>query len=169
MRQADRAGAMDEVPVGAVIVLDGKIIAKGHNLRELRQDVTQHAEIVAIRQASRKLKSWRLEHCSLYVTLEPCLMCAGAIIQARIGTLVFGTKDPKAGACVSIVRALDLPLHHSVNCIGGVCQEACEKQLKDYFAARRQHDRLIGSRAKRRHLAEEARQKRTDQSRVSPL
>lgn len=162
VRQAEHAARLDEVPVGAVIVKDGKIIARGFNLRESRQDVTLHAEIAAIRQACRKLKTWRLTGCSIFVTLEPCMMCAGAIIQARMEKVYFGTDDPKTGACGSVFQAFDLPLYHKVELEGGLLKSVCQKQLRDYFKIRREQDRLAGSRSSRKKAAEDLLKSKTE-------
>ena len=161
IRQAEFAARLDEVPVGAVIVKNRKIISRGYNLRENRQDATMHAEIAAIRQACRRLKTWRLNGCSLFVTLEPCVMCAGAIIQARIDHVYFGTEDPKAGACGSVFQAFDLPLNHTVSWKGGLLRTECRQQLKDYFSYRREQDKIAGSRSVRRKNAEKALQDNT--------
>ena len=133
LRQAEKARREEETPIGAVVVFGGRIIGRGRNRREKRQDVTEHAEMVAIRQASRKLGSWRLEQCTLYVTLEPCLMCAGAIIQSRISCLVFGAADPKAGACGSVTNAFELRFNHQVATRSGVLEYACSEILRAFF------------------------------------
>ncbi|MDP4180370.1 MAG: tRNA adenosine(34) deaminase TadA [Bacillota bacterium] len=123
-----------ETPVGAVIVLDGKIIARGHNKRESNQDPTLHAEIIAIKKAAKKLGSWRLTDCDMYVTLEPCPMCAGALIQSRIRNLFFGAFDPKAGAAGSVINILALEkFNHKVEVINGIMEDECSKILKDFF------------------------------------
>ena len=150
LREASKAARIGEVPIGAVIVRDGQIIARGHNLRETRQDVTLHAELVAIRKACRRLRSWRLDGCDLYVTLEPCVMCAGAIVQARVRTVVFGATDPKAGAVGSITNIFDLRQNHPVSWQSGLLKDACSQVLRDFFATRRQLDKAAGSRSKRR-------------------
>jgi tRNA(adenine34) deaminase len=137
--QAERALAHDDVPVGAVIVgPDGELLGAGHNERELLQDPSAHAEMLAIRQASEKLGTWRLLDTTLYVTLEPCAMCAGAIVLARIPRVVYGTADPKAGAAGSVLDILAEPrLNHRPNVVGGVLQPECAALLLDFFAARR--------------------------------
>ncbi len=123
-----------EVPVGAVVVLDGEVIGRGHNLREAAQDPTAHAEILAIRQAARHLGSWRLTNADLYVTLEPCPMCAGAIVNARLRRLVFGAYDPKAGAVVSLMNLVqDRRLNHTVEVLDGICQSECAGLLQEFF------------------------------------
>lgn len=153
LRQAEKARLLDETPVGAVIVCGGRIVGRGCNQRESRQDVTLHAEMTALRQACRRLGSWRLENCTLYVTLEPCIMCAGAIVQARIGEVVFGARDPKAGACGSLTDIFSLPQNHQVQTTGGVLAAECTELLKSFFKERRQLDKAAGSRAVRRSLA----------------
>lgn len=136
--EAQAAFAADEVPVGAVIVREGQMIAAAHNGREQLRDPTAHAEMVAITQAAAALESWRLEGCTLYVTLEPCPMCAGAILQARIETVVYGADDPKAGAVNSLFQLLsDSRLNHRTEVIGGVMAEPCGQILTDFFAAKR--------------------------------
>lgn len=132
--EAQRAYEADEVPVGAVVVHEGKIIGKGHNQIEVLQDPTAHAEMIAITAAANHLESRRLEKCTLYVTLEPCAMCAGAIIQARIPTLVFGAYDPKAGACGTLFNLVeDKRLNHQVHVVGGICDKESEELLKGFF------------------------------------
>jgi len=136
--QAQAALVADEVPVGAVIVHDGQVIAAAHNGREQLRDPTAHAEMVAITQAAAALDSWRLEGCTLYVTLEPCPMCAGAILQARICTVVYGAEDPKAGAVKSLFQLLgDARLNHRAKVVRGVMAEPCGQILTDFFAAKR--------------------------------
>lgn len=136
--QAQRAGEQEEVPVGAVVVYQDRIIGEGYNQRETLKDPTAHAEMIALTQAAAALQSWRLLDCTLYVTLEPCPMCAGAIIQSRLPRLVFGTPDPKAGACISLYQITDdSRLNHRVNVTGGVLQEQCSTILKDFFALQR--------------------------------
>ena len=137
--RGEQACALGEVPVGAVIVQEGEIVATGFNRREIDQDPTAHAEIIAIREASSKLRSWRLNHTTLYVTLEPCAMCAGAMIQSRISRLVFGTFDPKAGACGSIGDVLSEPrLNHRVKVHSGVLAGECRAILQNFFQELRQ-------------------------------
>ena len=132
--EAAVAESLAEVPIGAVVVLDGQIIGRGHNLRETSNDPTTHAEMIAIQQAAKKLKSWRLLDCTLYVTLEPCVMCLGAIILARIPQLVFGCRDPKAGAVGSIYNlAEDERFNHQVAVREGVLQQECSTQLSHFF------------------------------------
>lgn len=134
LKEAKKAYEKDEVPVGAVIVKDGKIIARAHNLKETKLDTTCHAEILAIKKASRKLNSWRLENCEMYVTLEPCSMCAGALIQSRIKKVYIGTMDYKTGACGSVFNLLeDYTFNHKVECETGILSKECEKILQDFF------------------------------------
>lgn len=133
-REALKAYRKLETPVGAVIVSDGKIIARGHNLREQKQDPTQHAEIIAIKKAAKKLGSWRLTDCDLYVTLEPCPMCAGLLIQSRIRNLYYGAKDPKAGAVGSVLDILAIEkFNHRVNVYSGIMEKECSLILKEFF------------------------------------
>lgn len=139
LAEAERAAALGEVPVGAVIVCNGDIVATGHNRKEAG-DPTAHAEIVAIRQAAEQMGDWRLEKCTLYVTLEPCLMCVGAAIQSRLSTVVYGAADPKFGAIASQLDALAYPWNHRPAVIGGVLADASADLLKAFFAARRQKD-----------------------------
>jgi tRNA(adenine34) deaminase len=135
---AGQAFEEGEVPVGAVIVLDGRIIGTGYNQREQLSDPTAHAEMIAITQAAGELGSWRLENCTLYCTLEPCPMCAGAIVQARISTVIYGTTDPKAGACHSLFEITNDPrLNHRAVVLGGVMQDECRAILQDFFAQQR--------------------------------
>ena len=134
LKEAKKAYDKLEVPVGAVIVKDGKIIARAHNLKETKKIATKHAEILAIQKASKKLKSWRLEGCQMYVTLEPCTMCAGALIQSRIDKVYIGTMDYKTGACGSVLNVLeDYKFNHKVECKTGVLKDECEKILQDFF------------------------------------
>ena len=136
--QAVAAQVHADVPVGAVVVRDGRIIASAHNERELSGDPTAHAEVLALRAAAAAVGSWRLDGCTLYVTLEPCAMCAGAIINARIGRVVFGATDPKAGAVRSLYRVADDPrLNHRATVEGGVLADEAGALLKAFFAARR--------------------------------
>lgn len=134
LNEAKKAYNKLEVPVGAIIVKDGKIIAKAYNEKEKRKDTTKHAEILAIQKASKKLKTWRLYDCDMYVTLEPCSMCAGALIQARIRKVYIGTMDEKTGACGSVLNLLeDFKFNHKVEVQYGICKNDCEKILKDFF------------------------------------
>jgi tRNA(adenine34) deaminase len=139
LAEAQRAAAEDEVPVGAVIVHQQRVIASAHNQRESLRDPTAHAEMIAITQAAQALGSWRLEDCWLYVTLEPCPMCAGAIVQARIPWVVYGAADPKAGAVDSLYRLLDdARLNHRCQTISGLLAEPCGAILSQYFRAKRE-------------------------------
>ena len=134
LKEAKKAYEKLEVPVGAIIVKDGIIISRGHNLKETKTDTTKHAEIIAIQKASKKLKSWRLENCEMYVTLEPCTMCAGAIINSRIKKVYIGTSDPKTGACGSKLNLFqDYKFNHQVEYEKDIMQKECEKILKDFF------------------------------------
>ncbi len=138
LEEARRAMEDGEVPVGAVVVYDGEVIARAHNLREGLQDPAAHAEILALREAARKLGRWRLTGATLYVTLEPCAMCAGALVLARIDRLVYGADDPKAGACGSIFDIVREPrLNHRMEVLYGVLEEECRSVLKEFFANRR--------------------------------
>lgn len=134
LKEAKKAYDKLEVPVGAVIVKDGKIIARAHNIKEEKKDTTKHAEILAISKASKKLNSWRLTDCEMYVTLEPCSMCAGALIQSRIKKVCIGTMDEKTGACGSVLNLLeDYTFNHKVEIETGILQEKCEELLKQFF------------------------------------
>ena len=134
LKEAKKAYDKLEVPVGCVIVKDNKIIARAHNLKETKFDTTKHAEILAIQKASKKLKSWRLLDCEMYVTLEPCSMCAGAIINSRIKKLYIGTLDPKTGAAGSVLNLFtDYPFNHKVEVETNILKPECEKILKDFF------------------------------------
>jgi len=134
LKQAQKAYDKLEVPVGAVIVKDGKIIARAYNQKEEKQDTTNHAEIMAIKKASKKLGSWRLLDCDMYVTLEPCSMCAGALIQSRIRKVYIGTLDEKTGACGSVLNLLnDYKFNHNVEVETGVLKDECEGMLKKFF------------------------------------
>ena len=138
LKQADYAAVIGEVPIGAVVVRQHRVIGTGHNLRELSQDAVGHAEIFAIHEACEALHSWRLENCDLYVTIEPCLMCAGAIINARIRHLYYGAPDPKAGAVDSLYHVMnDHRLNHQVKVTRGIYGDLAAKKMKDFFRARR--------------------------------
>lgn len=138
LSEAAKAFEVDEVPIGAVIVKDGIVIASAFNLRETLKDPTAHAEILAIRRASEVLDRWRLTDCELYVTLEPCSMCAGAIVLSRIRRLIYGAPDPKVGACGSIMDVLGNPaLNHKVDVKSGIMKDECSNILKDYFRLKR--------------------------------
>lgn len=138
IREAKKASIYDEVPVGCVIVKDGKVVARAYNKRNRNDDVFGHAEIIAIKKANKILKSWRLENCDMYVTLEPCIMCAGAIIQSRIRNIYFGAYDVKGGAFGSTIDVSILKnLNHHPFVYGGVLKEECSELLKSYFEKKR--------------------------------
>ncbi len=134
LSRAKAAEKCDEVPIGAVIVKDGKIIATGRNMRETKRNALHHAEIIAIDRACKKLGVWRLNDCTLYVTMEPCPMCAGAIVNSRIKRVVFGCYDKKAGALGSVFNLSEYPLNHKYEITGGVLEEECAGILSDFFA-----------------------------------
>ena len=134
IRQAKKAEALMEVPIGCVIVFEDKIIARGYNRRNTDKNTISHAEMNAIRKASRKLGDWRLEGCTMYITLEPCQMCAGAIVQARIPRVVIGSMNPKAGCAGSVLNLLEMKeFNHQVQVTRGVLEEACSQMLSDFF------------------------------------
>ncbi len=138
LREAERAAEHDDVPVGAIVAHDGEVIGVGHNERELKGDPTAHAEIIALREASERLGSWRLEATVLYVTLEPCAMCAGAIVLARVPRVVYATGDPKAGACGSVLDVTgEQRLNHRPQVDSGLLADEAAAQLREFFAARR--------------------------------
>lgn len=140
--QALKAQSIDEVPVGAIVVLDGKVISRGYNIRNKSQNATSHAEHIAIEKACKKLKTWRLEGCELYVTLEPCPMCAGAIIQSRIPRVYFGAYDPKGGCFGSCVNFREIEgFNHYPEVEGGVLEDECAQLLKDFFKSKRKNNR----------------------------
>ncbi|QHS23858.1 nucleoside deaminase [Virgibacillus sp. MSP4-1] len=142
LNEAAKAEQADEVPIGAIIVKDEQVIARAGNLRETSQMAKGHAEFLAIEKANQVLNSWRLDDCTLYVTLEPCPMCAGAILQARIPTVVFGTYDPKAGSCGSLVNLVEDPrFNHRAEVIPEVLQEECSLILKQFFKGLRERKR----------------------------
>ena len=134
LKEAKKAYNKEEIPVGAIIVKNNKIISRAHNIKEEKNDTTKHAEIIAIQKASKKLKSWRLTDCEMYVTLEPCAMCAGALIQSRIKKIYIGTMDYKTGACGSVLNLLeDYPFNHKVEIENNILKQECELILKDFF------------------------------------
>jgi tRNA(adenine34) deaminase len=138
LREAERALEHEDVPIGAVVVRDGEVVSGGHNERELRQDPTAHAEVIALREAARLAGTWRVLDAVLYVTLEPCAMCAGAIVLARVPRVVYGASDPKAGACGSVLDVLGEPrLNHRPEVAGGLLAEECGEMLSEFFASRR--------------------------------
>ena len=134
IKQAKKAAAIGEVPIGCVIVRDGTILARGYNRRNIEGSTLAHAEIIAIKKASKKLQDWRLEDCELYVTLEPCPMCAGAIVQARVSEVVIGSMNPKAGCAGSILNMLEMhEFNHQVKVERGVLKEECSEMLSAFF------------------------------------
>ena len=136
--EANKAKMKDEVPIGCVIVKDNQIIARGHNNRENKNDVSSHAEMEAIRKANKKLNSWRLVDCDLYVTIEPCLMCMGAIYQSHIRNVYYGSEDPKGGAAISVIEFDNIKnLNHYPHIEGGVLKEECSNIVKEYFKNKR--------------------------------
>ena len=138
LKEAEKARKKDEVPVGAVIVKGGKVIARGHNLNITNCDPTAHAEIVALRKASKKLGNHRLNDCEMYVTIEPCPMCAGALVYARLKRLIFAVKDPKSGACGSVVNVVNnRKLNHRLEVVQGICSEMAKKVIQEFFKPRR--------------------------------
>lgn len=142
LKEARKALKKEEVPVGAVIVKDGEIIARAHNTKETKKDTTCHAEILAIKKASKKLNSWRLLDCEMYVTLEPCSMCAGALINSRIKKLYIGTEDSKTGACGSVLNLLeDYKFNHKIQVEKYILKEECEDELKKFFKFLRERNK----------------------------
>lgn len=134
IKEAKKAYEKMEVPIGVVIVKDGKIISRAHNLRETKKQACAHAEILAIEKACRKINAWRLEGCEMYVTLEPCAMCAGAIVNARIKKVYIGAMDEKGGAVGSLINLFkDIKLNHETEVVTGICKEECSKILKEFF------------------------------------
>ena len=149
LEHAKQATSHNDVPVGAVVVRDGEVLAAAHNRREVDQDPTAHAEILALQAAARELGSWRLENCWLYVTLEPCTMCAGAIVLGRLPQLVYGASDPKAGAAGSLYDLVREPrLNHRVDVIAGVMEQECGDVLRAFFRAARARSASDGPRAR---------------------
>lgn len=144
IEEAKKAGDIGEVPIGAVIVKNDEIIARSHNLRESKKDPTAHAEYLAIQKASKFLNSWRLEECQLYVTLEPCVMCAGAIVMSRIPHVIYGAKDPKGGCAGSLMDLLQEPrFNHRAQVEIGVMEEACSQLLTEFFRNIRKKKKII--------------------------
>lgn len=138
LKEAKKAMLLDEVPVGAVLVKDQKVIARGHNVRETKKDSLGHAEIEVIKKANKKLKTWRLENTTLYVTIEPCIMCSGAIIQSRIKRVVFGAFDEKGGAFGSSINVLEAKnINHYPEVISGIKKDECSSIIKEYFKNKR--------------------------------
>ncbi|MDO5346212.1 MAG: tRNA adenosine(34) deaminase TadA [Lachnospiraceae bacterium] len=145
LAQARKAYALEEVPIGCVIVYEGKIIARGYNRRNTDKNTASHAEINAIRKASKKLGDWRLEGCTIYITLEPCQMCAGAIVQARITRAVIGCMNAKAGCAGSVLNLLEMPeFNHQVEVTRGVLREECSSMLSEFFRELRERKRFAG-------------------------
>jgi len=142
LQEAEAAASEDEVPVGAVIVHEGRIIGRAHNQREQLSDPTAHAEMIALTQASAYLESWRLDGCTMYVTLEPCAMCAGALVLGRVERLVYGPADPKTGACRSLYEIVsDERLNHQVEVVAGFMEEPCRAILQEFFLKKRVQNR----------------------------
>lgn len=143
LKEARKAAEEDEVPIGAIIVKDNKVISKGHNRRENKNDVTSHAEIEAIRKAGKKLGDWQLIDCDLYVTIEPCIMCMGAIIQSHIRNVYYGSEDHKGGAVISSINIFEAKnINHRPHVEGGILKEECSKIIKEYFANKRKNNKL---------------------------
>jgi len=140
LKEAKKAYDLKEVPVGCVIVLDNKVIARGYNKRETLESSLAHAEIIAIKKASKKLNSWRLDDCILYVTLEPCVMCSGAIIQSRIKRVVYGAKDPRFGMHKSLFNIFDIKFNHEVDINGGILELECSNLMKSFFKELREQN-----------------------------
>ena len=155
LKEAQKAYDQAEVPIGAVVVLNGEIIGRGHNLREKEQDATLHAEIKAIRQANQHLGSWRLEACELFVTLEPCPMCSGAMILARMKKVIFGAFDPKAGTAGTFMNLLqDSRFNHQVEVEQGVLEEECQEILRSFFKGLRERNKKRKQEAKQAQQSE---------------
>lgn len=144
LREAKKAYALDEVPIGCVIEREGKIIARGYNRRNTDKNVLAHAELAALKKASKKTGDWRLEDCTMYITLEPCQMCAGAIVQARMGRVVIGAMNPKAGCAGSILNLLEMSeFNHQVNVERGVLEEECSAMLSEFFKKLRKQKKQV--------------------------
>lgn len=143
LREAKKAYALDEVPIGCVIVRENKIIARGYNRRNTDKNTLAHAELAAIKKASKKTGDWRLEDCIMYVTLEPCQMCAGAIVQSRLGKVVIGSMNPKAGCAGSVLNLLQMKeFNHQVEMVTGVLEEECSAMLSEFFRQLRERKKL---------------------------
>lgn len=162
LKLAHKAAEEGEVPVGAVVVCDGKIVGRGRNRRETKKNALHHAEIEAIEKACKKLGGWRLHRCDLYVTLEPCPMCAGAIINARIKTVYFGAFDPKAGSCGSMINLFSLPYNHQPELVSGVMEEQCADELRTFFRELREKRKLIRKAQKSEEAAAESGESQQD-------
>lgn len=146
IKQAQKAYDIEEVPIGCVIVHQGKIIARGYNRRTIDQNTLAHAELIAIKKANKKLQDWRLEECTMYITLEPCQMCSGAIVQSRIHRVVIGCMNPKAGCAGSVMDLLHVPqFNHQVETLVGVCREECSVMLSTFFKELREKKKHIVS------------------------
>lgn len=143
LKEAKKAYNKEEIPVGSIIVKDGKIISRAHNLKETKHSSISHAEILAIEKANKKLNAWRLQDCEMYITLEPCMMCMGAIINSRIKKIYIGTLDPKTGACESVINIDNYKFNHVVEIETGILKEECEYILKDFFKMLRLKKRRI--------------------------
>ena len=157
LKQAKKAYALGEVPIGCVIIYENKIIARGYNRRNTDKNTLAHAEITAINRASKKLGDWRLEDCTLYVTLEPCQMCAGAIVQSRITNVVMGCMNPKAGCGGSVLNILEMPeFNHQVNVLRGVMEEECSQILQDFFKELRIRNKEEKAARKAKEMVEES-------------
>lgn len=141
--EANKAYAIDETPVGAVIVCDGEIISAKHNLRQTKKNALYHAELLCIDEACKKLGGWRLHKCEMYVTLEPCPMCAGAIINSRIKRLVYGASDSKAGSFGSVINMAELPYNHKPEIVSGICASECSDVLRRFFKELREKHKLL--------------------------
>lgn len=167
MAEAAKASRAGDVPVGCVVVLDGDIIGRGHNRRERIQSVQGHAEMMALAEASETVATWRLEGADLYVTLEPCMMCAGAIMQARVARVYYGASDPKTGCCGNsdIGDLFATSANHHTEVIGGIMRDECSAMLKDFFARRREEQSRIGNRTERKRDAIERWRERRDETR----
>ena len=138
LEEARKAAALGEIPIGAVLVHEGEVVARAHNMRETWQDGTAHAEVIVIQEACKKLGRWRVSGCSLYVTVEPCPMCSGAIVNSRIDTVVYGCPDVKAGGAESIFNIITNPnLNHTATVISGICELECAQVMKEFFKRRR--------------------------------
>lgn len=156
IRQAKKAYALMEVPIGCVIVYEGKIIARGYNRRNIDKNTLSHAEMNAIRKASRKLGDWRLEGCTMYITLEPCQMCAGAIVQARVSRVVIGSMNPKAGCAGSVLNLLEMEqFNHQVEVTRGVLEKECSEMLSGFFKELREQKKRQKEKQKENGLTEE--------------
>ena len=142
LEEARKAAALGEIPIGAVLVHEGEVVARAHNMRETWQDGTAHAEIIVIQEGCKKLGRWRLSGCALYVTVEPCPMCSGAIVNSRIDTVVYGYPDVKAGGAESIFNIITNPnLNHTATVISGICEEECAQVMKNFFKRRREENK----------------------------